>query len=97
MDHGPSTNWGADRASAYKTRLGLWMFLVYGIVYAGFILINTVWPQLMAAAIGSLNLAVAYGFALIVLALIMAFIYNKLCHNAEHAAGVADPDEEEVL
>ncbi len=81
--HGPSSNWGEDLASGYKTRLGLWMFLVYGIVYAGFVVINSAWPELMAIPVGRLNLAVAYGMGLIVLALIMALIYNTLSSRAE--------------
>ena len=83
MDHGPSTHWGEDLASGYKTRLGLWMFLVYCIVYAGFVILNSVSPKLMAMAVGRLNLAIVYGFGLIVLALVMALIYNTLTSRAE--------------
>ncbi len=83
MDHGPSAQWGEDRASGYKMRIGLWMFLVYCLVYAGFVLVNSVWPHLMAKPLGSLNWAVAYGFGLIGLALVMAVIYNHLSSKAE--------------
>lgn len=83
MDHGPSSKWGQDVASGYKTRLGLWMFFAYCIVYAGFVLINSVWPKVMEKEIGSLNLATLYGLGLIVIALIMALIYNTLSSRAE--------------
>jgi uncharacterized membrane protein (DUF485 family) len=83
MDHGPSTHWGEDLASGYKTRLGLWMFLAYGIVYAGFVIINSVSPKLMAMPVGRTNLAIVYGFGLIVLALVMALVYNTLASRAE--------------
>ncbi|OPZ86443.1 MAG: hypothetical protein BWY76_00951 [bacterium ADurb.Bin429] len=83
MDHGPSTHWGEDLASGYKTRLGLWMFLAYCIVYAGFVVLNSVSPQIMAMAVGRLNLAIVYGFGLIVLALVMALVYNTLTSRAE--------------
>lgn len=97
MDHGPSTHWGEDLASGYKTRLGLWMFLAYGIVYAGFVIINSVNPKLMAMTVGRTNLAIIYGFGLIILALIMALVYNTLASRAEerYAAMFGTKDEEE--
>lgn len=97
MDHGPSTDWGEDRASGYKSRLGLWMFLAYCVVYAGFIIINSMRPDLMARAFGRVNWAVTYGFGLIVLALIMAFVYNALSSRAEErfSPGYTDDEEEE--
>jgi uncharacterized membrane protein (DUF485 family) len=97
MDHGPSTDWGDDKAAAYKTRLGLWMFLIYCIVYAGFVVMNSVRPDLMARLVGGMNLAIVYGFGLIVLALVMAFIYNALSSRAEErfAAAYSDDEEEE--
>ena len=83
MSHGPSTNWGKDKASGFKTRLGLWMFLLYSIVYAGFVLINSIWPKLMEKSVGNLNWAVTYGFGLIVFALVLALVYNALSSRAE--------------
>jgi uncharacterized membrane protein (DUF485 family) len=98
MDHGPSTQWGEDLASGYKTKLGLWMFLVYGIVYAGFVVINSVSPQLMAMPIGRLNLAIVYGFGLIILALVMALIYNAMAGRAEtQFASVSEPTVPETV
>jgi uncharacterized membrane protein (DUF485 family) len=99
MDHGPSTHWGEDLASGYKTRLGLWMFLAYGLVYAGFVVINSVSPKLMALPVGRMNLAIVYGFGLIILALVMALVYNMLSSRAEerYAAmfGGATAEEED--
>lgn len=93
MGHGPSTEWGEDKASSYKSRIGLWMFLVYCIVYAGFVIISAVRPKLMEQAVGSLNWAVAYGFGLIGLALIMAVIYNYLSGKAEKELNGTPADE----
>lgn len=95
MDHGPSTDWGADKASGYKTRLGLWMFLVYCIVYGGFVLVNSVWPKLMERTVGSLNWAIAYGFGLIGFALLLAIIYNALSSRAEERFSDQFTDDEE--
>lgn len=75
-----------DRAIAYKSRLGVQMFFVYALVYVGFILINIIKPVLMEKTIiFGLNLAVVYGFGLIILSLIMALIYNTLCVRKEKA------------
>ena len=77
---------GDDLAAPYKARLGVWMFLVYSAVYAGFVLINVIKPVWMETLIVfGLNLAVVYGFGLIVLALILAVIYNRTCVNRESA------------
>jgi uncharacterized membrane protein (DUF485 family) len=83
--HGPSTDWGEDHASAFKTRVGIWMFILYAIIYAGFVLINTLNPKLMASDIGSLNLAIIYGFGLLLFALMLAVVYNAICSAAEEA------------
>ncbi len=88
MDHGSATDWGEDRASDFKTRLGVWMFVLYGIIYAGFVLINTLNPSLMGKEIGQLNLAVIYGFGLIIFALLLAFVYNAICTSAERKYNV---------
>jgi len=83
MAHGPAVKLGKDNASAYKTRLGIWMFLAYTIVYAGFVVINATKPQFMQEVFLGQTVAVAYGFFLLILALILAVIYNALCNNAE--------------
>jgi uncharacterized membrane protein (DUF485 family) len=81
--HGPAVELEKDNASEYKTRLGIWMFLVYAFVYMGFVAINTIKPSLMEMKIGNLNLAIVYGFGLIIFALIQALYYNNLCSKAE--------------
>ena len=72
-----------DKAESYKTRLGLWMFLFYAIFYAGFVAINVFNPKAMEFSVGSVNLAVVYGFALIIVAVIQALIYNHMCTKKE--------------
>ncbi len=98
MDHGPSTQWGEDKSTGYKTRLGIWMFFLYCAIYAGFVLINSLWPSLMAKSFGSSNIAVAYGFGLIFFALVIAVVYNHQCGRAEemyNKAELFDVAEEE--
>jgi len=82
--HGPAADWGDDKAADYKAKLGIYLFIVYCIVYAGFVAINTVSPKLMGVIIFSgLNLACVYGFGLIILAIVMGVIYNAMCTAAE--------------
>lgn len=83
MEHGPVVEWEEDNATKYKAKIGLWMFIIYFVIYAGFIVINVFNPRLMGTDVGSLNIAIVYGFGLIVLALVMALIYNALCGWAE--------------
>lgn len=84
MLHEPAGQSGADPASPYKTRLGSWMFLLYAAVYAGFVAISVGAPALMERQVAwGLNLAVVYGFFLIVFALLLALVYNALCSRKE--------------
>jgi hypothetical protein len=84
MLHKPATSVGKDLAAYYKMRLGIWMFLCYSLFYAGFVAINLIAPQLMELLVFSgLNLATVYGFALIVVALLQALVYDWLCRKKE--------------
>lgn len=81
--HGPASEWKKDNASSLKELLGKWFFLLYSIVYGSFILINVVSPKLMGIDVGSLNVAIVYGFGLIGFAMILAFAYNHVSTRAE--------------
>jgi uncharacterized membrane protein (DUF485 family) len=92
MLHEPAARQSRDPAAAYKTSLGLKMFIFYSLFYGGFVAINLLAPVLMEARIAfGLNLASVYGFGLIVLALVMALIYNYMCGRRE-AALLGDHD-----
>ena len=93
MLHEPAAAAGKDPAFVYKRRLGVVLFLAYGAIYAGFVILNLVTPQLMDTVLFSgLNVAVIYGFGLIVLALILALAYNRACGKKE--AALAEPRKE---
>ena len=79
MSHGPSVEWKEDKCAGKKAKIGVIMFLIYAVVYAGFVIINVTNPKLMKLDIGSLNLAIVYGFGLIALAIVEAVIYNHRC------------------
>ncbi len=86
MLHEPAATSGPDPAFAYKRRLGVIMCAVYAAVYAVFIAINLITPKLMGTVVFiGLNLAVTYGFGLILLALLMALIYSTACGIREKA------------
>lgn len=84
MHHGPAVELGKDHSIAYKTRLGVILFFVYLLVYAGFVFIGVFYPSLMGvSALAGLNLAFVYGMGLIVLAIIMGLVYNYFCTKHE--------------
>lgn len=83
MAHGPAVKLGKDDASSYKTKLGVKMFIVYTLVYGAFVILNTTNPKIMESIIFGQTAAVVWGFGLIILALVMALIYNRFCTKAE--------------
>jgi uncharacterized membrane protein (DUF485 family) len=75
-------------------RLGIRMFLFYLLFYAGFVTINLLAPLAMATILfAGLNLATVYGFALIIVALIEALVYDWLCRRKEAAFAQAEKTE----
>ncbi len=86
MLHEPASQSGPDPASEFKTRLGVWMFLLYCLVYAGFVVINLVSPTTMELTVlWGMNLAVVYGMGLIIFAVILAIVYDFACRRRESA------------
>lgn len=95
MLYEPAQQIKEDGSSNYKMVVGVWMFLIYAFVYSGFVAINVIKPVLMEKHIFlGLNLAVVYGFALIVFAMILALIYNKLCTIKERKVKQLESQEE---
>ncbi|MBI9105704.1 MAG: DUF485 domain-containing protein [Spirochaetales bacterium] len=95
MLHEPAAQAGNDPASEFKKKVGIRMFIAYAVVYAGFIIINTAAPKLMGRQIVfGLNLAVTYGFGLILLAIISGLIYNAICTRKEDEMEAAEKNGE---
>ncbi len=73
-----------------KSNIGVRMTIIYSIVYSGFVVLSVFMPTVMGVdALFGLNLAIAYGLALIIIAIIFAIIYNLLVRvpkptNATH-------------
>jgi uncharacterized membrane protein (DUF485 family) len=83
MAHGPATEWKKEKSQDFKTRLGLLMFAIYVPIYLGFVFYCVFDPQGVGASVWKLNVAIVYGFALIVLAIIQALVYNAICSRRE--------------
>ncbi len=84
MLHEPAVVLDADLASKKKEKLGVKLFLFYFLIYSGFVGIGLVEPELMGVHIlGKQNVAIVYGFGLILLAIVMGFIYNHMCNKLE--------------
>ena len=84
MHHGPAVELGKDNASAKKAKLGVWFFFIYLLGYAGFVTIGVVNYELFDREVfAGLNLAIVYGMALIIFAVVLGIIYNYLCSSYE--------------
>ena len=67
---------------ARNARLGLIMFGLYLLLYGGFVLLNAFSPETMEwKPLAGINLAILYGFGLIIAAFIMALVYGFLCRS----------------
>lgn len=67
---------------AYNTRIGVILFAVYVAFYGGFMALSAFRPSVMGRPfLAGANLAVIYGFALILAALGLALIYMKACRK----------------
>ncbi len=65
-----------------NARVGLVLFVVYLLLYIGFVLLNAFAADVMEMTpIAGVNLAILYGFGLIVTALVLALVYGFLCKD----------------
>jgi uncharacterized membrane protein (DUF485 family) len=84
MNHGPAVELGTDNASSKKAKLGVWFFYLYLFLYAGFVVVGVLNYELLGLEIlGGLNLAIVYGFGLIVFAVLLGILYNNMCSRYE--------------
>jgi uncharacterized membrane protein (DUF485 family) len=66
-------------SSSNISPIGLKLFLIYFVAYAAFVALNAFWPDVMKKpAIAGVNLAIVYGFGLIVGAFVLALLYAVL-------------------
>ena len=78
------------------SRLGLSLFFVYLALYAGFVLLAAFSPEtLERTPLAGVNLAIWYGFALIIAALVLALLYGVLCSSSEPGRPAPDARPEQ--
>jgi uncharacterized membrane protein (DUF485 family) len=69
---------------AHNRRMGVLLFAVYVVFYAGFMALSAFWPEVMSKPVlRGANLAVVYGFALIFAALALALVYMGICRKSK--------------
>jgi uncharacterized membrane protein (DUF485 family) len=62
--------------------MGVILFFVYLIFYGGFMALSAFSPETMSEPfLGGVNVAVVYGLSLIIVPLVLALIYMKLCRK----------------
>lgn len=84
MHHEPAVELGRDLSIPKKTKLGVILFFAYLLIYAGFVVIGTLFPNAMGIRFfAELNLAVIYGMGLIILAAVVGLFYNYFCTKYE--------------
>jgi len=63
-----------------NARVGFVLFVVYLLLYGGFVFLNVFAAKVMEMTpIAGVNLAILYGFGLIIAALVLALLYGFLC------------------
>jgi putative solute:sodium symporter small subunit len=66
-----------------NTRIGFALFAVYSLSYGSFVLLAAFSPEMMEAMpLAGVNLAIWYGFGLIVAAILLALVYGWACRSA---------------
>jgi uncharacterized membrane protein (DUF485 family) len=85
--HVNSTTEEKEIVTQQKSKLGVRLFFVYLICYAGFVTIGVFNYELLSTTVFyGLNLAITYGIGLIVFAVLLGIIYNAYCTRYEDEA-----------
>jgi uncharacterized membrane protein (DUF485 family) len=67
---------------SYNARMGLVLFVFYLAAYVGFVVLSAVSQDVLRQpSLGGVNVAVLYGFGLIIGAFVVSIIYMLLCRN----------------
>lgn len=68
---------------SYNARFGLGLFVIYLLLYGGFVFLNAFAADAMEITWGGVNLAILYGFGLIFAAFGLAMVYGFLAKTEE--------------
>ncbi len=65
-----------------NAKIGFFLFGIYLLLYGGFVFLNAFAPETMEITpIAGVNLAILYGFGLIISAFVLAMIYGFVCRG----------------
>jgi uncharacterized membrane protein (DUF485 family) len=90
LDHGPSSPAAPEDtlAQARNSRIGLVLFFLYAAVYAAFVIMAAFRPEAMKfTPLWGVNLAILWGFGLIIGAFILSILYGWLCRASSPVNG----------
>ncbi len=72
----------------HNARIGLILFGMYLVLYGGFVFLNAFAPSMMEVTpFAGVNLAILYGFGLILAAFLLALLYGFLCRVPSSQSG----------
>jgi uncharacterized membrane protein (DUF485 family) len=95
MLHEPAAKAEKDNASEWKAKLGIKLFWLYCVIYMGFVGIAVFATDLMKTTVlAGVNLAIIYGMALIIFAIILGLVYNHVCTKKEDEMNAKDGESE---
>jgi uncharacterized membrane protein (DUF485 family) len=76
-------------------KIGLTLFGVYLLLYGGFVFLNAFAADTMETTpLPGVNLAILYGFGLILMAFVLALVYGFLSHDTEEPAAKEGPTDD---
>jgi len=85
MLHEPAAKQIPDLASDWKAKLGIKLFWLYCVVYMGFVGLAVFATHVMKTPVlAGTSLAIIYGMGLIVFAIVLGLIYNRVCTRKEN-------------
>ena len=74
-----------------NSRIGLVLFSLYLLFYVGFVAVNAFSPERMEQSVmSSLNLALVYGFGLIIGAVVMSGVYGLISRDSAEPGDVKE-------
>jgi uncharacterized membrane protein (DUF485 family) len=95
LDHGGASTERRDEAvERHNARIGMVLFILYLLIYGAYILVNVLAPRWMdLVPFWGLNLAVLWGMALILGALLLSLVYMALCRVPLRQELPSSPDK----
>jgi uncharacterized membrane protein (DUF485 family) len=95
MLHEPAAKIEKDPASSWKAKLGIKLFWLYCLIYMGFVGLAVFATETMKTPVlAGTNLAIIYGIALILFAIILGLVYNHVCTRKENEMNSKDGEAE---